>query len=236
MAEGLIARLPIGPFASRPRLAAAVAVSVVTWLALALVPNPLRWSTWAIVGWDAGCAWFIVSAFLFMRGRDGGDIAEAAAAQDDGRRFILAVVTAAAAASVGAVAMELTVARAEHGAAQALRVACAFATVAASWLLVQLIYAIHYAHEFYTASDDRSAEHGRRGGLCFPGDDPDPDYWDFLHFAVVIGVACQTADVQFTSRRMRRTGTAHSVIAFLFNTVVLALTINLCAGLFGGDR
>ena len=59
-----------------------------------------------------------------------------------------------------------------------------------------------------------------------------PDYWDFLHFALIIGVANQTADIAFTSKVMRRTGTLHGVLAFVFNTLVLALTINLAASLF----
>ena len=53
-----------------------------------------------------------------------------------------------------------------------------------------------------------------------------------MHFAVVIGVASQTADIAFQSKALRRIGTVHGVIAFTFNTVVLALTINLVAGLF----
>ena len=69
------------------------------------------------------------------------------------------------------------------------------------------------------------------GGLKFPGDQ-EPDNWDFVHFAVVIGVASQTADIAFTAKRLRRIGTVHSVISFTFNTAVLALTINLLAGLF----
>ena len=68
-------------------------------------------------------------------------------------------------------------------------------------------------------------------GLAFPGDEP-PDYWDFLHFSVVIGVASQTADVAFTAKSLRRIGTAHGVVAFVFNTVILALTINIAASLF----
>ena len=63
-------------------------------------------------------------------------------------------------------------------------------------------------------------------------EDEPPDYWDFLHFATIIGVAAQTADVAFGSKSMRRTGTVHGMVAFIFNTVVLALTINLLAGLF----
>ena len=72
----------------------------------------------------------------------------------------------------------------------------------------------------------------RRGGLIFPGGDKTPDYWDFIHFAYVIGVANQTADVQIESRAIRRLVTIHGVVAFLFNTVVLALSINLAASLF----
>ena len=104
----------------------------------------------------------------------------------------------------------------------------AFATVAGSWLFVQVMFALHYAHEFF-AEDEEEQSH--RAGLLFPGDEP-PDYWDFLHFSIIIGVASQTADIQITSKTLRRLGTAHSLTAFGFNTVVLALTINLLASLF----
>ena len=90
-----------------------------------------------------------------------------------------------------------------------------------------MIFALHYAHEYY-GEGDRGR---RRGGLNFPDDDQ-PDYWDFIHFASIIGVAAQTADVAFTSKALRRTGTIHGMVAFVFNTVVLALTINLLAILF----
>jgi uncharacterized membrane protein len=72
---------------------------------------------------------------------------------------------------------------------------------------------------------------GDAGGLSFPGKGA-PDYWDFLHFSIVIGVASQTADIAFTDKGLRRLGTAHSLFAFAFNTVIVALTINLMAGLF----
>jgi uncharacterized membrane protein len=230
MPEGLIARLPIGPFASRPRLVGAMCAGAAVALALVVVPNSLRLSTRAIFAWDAGCGWFIVAGLLGMAGRQGRDIAERAARQDEGRGLILALVTAAAAASIGAVAGELSIAKTDHGLLKALRVALAFGTVAASWFVVQLIFALHYAHEYYTADEGMPAGQ-HRGGLGFP-DDKAPDYWDFLHFAVIIGVAAQTADVSFQSKALRRIGTVQGVIAFTFNTVVLALTINLLAGLF----
>jgi len=69
-------------------------------------------------------------------------------------------------------------------------------------------------------------------GLRFPGEEA-PDYWDFLHFAVIVGVASQTADIAISSKPLRRLCTVHALFSFAFNTVVVALTINLLAGLFG---
>lgn len=91
------------------------------------------------------------------------------------------------------------------------------------------IIALHCAHEYYAADVDDDPATLEQGGLDFPGGGP-PNYWDCVHFAVVIGVASQTADIALTSQRMRRIGTVHGVVAFSFNTVTLALTINILAG------
>jgi uncharacterized membrane protein len=153
-----------------------------------------------------------------------------AAAQDEGRHVILALVLVAAIASLATVGAELSSARGEHGYPKIGHVGLAFATVAASWFLVQLVFALHYAHEYCLPPAKGHAGEFRRG-LKFPGTE-EPDYWDFLHFAVVIGVASQTADIAFTSKLMRRIGTIHGLVAFTFNTAILALTINLAAALF----
>jgi uncharacterized membrane protein len=108
-------------------------------------------------------------------------------------------------------------------------VALAFVTVALSWMMVQVIFALHYAHEYYDENEDCGGEDMK--GLLFPGGEL-PDYWDFVHFSIVIGAAAQTADIAFTSKALRRIGTVHSLVSFAFNTVVVALTINLLAGLF----
>jgi uncharacterized membrane protein len=165
-----------------------------------------------------------------MVGADPVTIRAHAAGQDEGQGVILALAILAAAASIVAIAAELSLAKGDHGLVKGLRIALAFATVAASWIFVQTVFALHYAHEYYLADPDAEGD-DIRGGLAFPGDEL-PDYWDFLHFAVIIGVACQTADISFTSKPLRRLGTLHGLICFTFNTVVLALTINLLAGLF----
>jgi uncharacterized membrane protein len=87
------------------------------------------------------------------------------------------------------------------------------------------MFAVHYAHDFYA-----TVARGQPGGLEFPGEQS-PDYADFLYFSCVIGTSGQTADVVFCSRAMRRTGLAHCVLAFFFNTTLLALTINIASGL-----
>jgi uncharacterized membrane protein len=216
-----------GPFAARPRLVAAFAVGLFAGLAckglLGLLP-----STSAIIGWDALCLSYVIGTLRSMA-RSSPDAIRARAARDDsGRAVILSLVLIAAIAAVGAVAIELSLAKSVHGLERAVRVALAFATVAASWFMVHMIFAVHYAHGFYDRAANRKSD---AGGLKFPGDE-EPDYWDFLHFAVIIGVAAQTADVAITAKRLRRLNTVHALFAFTFNTIVVALTINLLAGLF----
>ena len=218
----------LGPFAARPRLLAAIGAGGGAWALLLLVPSDLSLTTSAILAWDVTCAVYIAAAVAMMRGADEHRIRSTAATQDQGRGVILALVIAAAAASIWVIAKELSAAKADVGLLKALRVALVFGTVAASWFMVQLVFALHYAHEYYAPGDKPGAD---AGGLLFPGGEA-PDYWDFLHFSIVIGVASQTADIAFTAKGLRRIGAVHGVTAFTFNTVVLALTINLLAGLF----
>lgn len=217
----------VGPFASRPRLLGGIVFGLLVAIALAFIPNDLRRSTRALLAWDAGVGWFCLTMLHAMAKSDDCDMQARASVQDEGQHLILGLVLTAAIISIGAIAGELSLAKADHGLVRVARVGLAFVTVIVSWFVVQLIFALHYAHQYYS-SDGKD---GVAGGLVFPDDDT-PDYWDFLYFAVVIGVASQTADVSFQTKSLRRVGTVHGVIAFTFNTVVLALTINLLAGLF----
>lgn len=220
----------LGPFGSRPRLVTAIGLGLASGLLLAVVPSPLDATTRAILAWDVGCVAFVGMTLRRIARRDAPYIRGIAKAQDEGQGMILALVLALSAASLLAVADELSQAKDAHGIAKVLRVALAFGSVSVSWFVTQLIFALHYAHEYYAPDADGDPATVQRGGLKFPDDD-EPDYWDFIHFAVVIGVASQTADVAFTSKLMRRIGTVHGLAAFTFNTVILALTINILAGL-----
>jgi uncharacterized membrane protein len=138
---------------------------------------------------------------------------------------MLLLTTLAAVASVGALVAELSAAKGHPGGE--LRIALAAGTVVMSWLFVQIVFAMHYAHVYYMTEETG----GHKGGLEF-GDDEEPDYWDFVHFSIVMGATAQTADIVIRSKEMRRVGTLHTLVAFGFNTAILATMINLAANLF----
>jgi uncharacterized membrane protein len=195
-----------------------IAASGVLW------PVSGGWLSRIALAWDIGVGLFLIeSAVKVIRTRSADAIRKRASALDEAGPAILPLALIAAVASVVVVVGEA----AEGGGGPAV---LALVTVVLSWLFVHVIFAFHYAHVFYAAGDK-----GDRGGLLFPGDDPEPDYWDFLHFSLIIGVASQTADVQITDRGVRRTSTVHSLAAFVFNTVVVALTVNMAVGLLGGS-
>ncbi|MGD9509671.1 MAG: DUF1345 domain-containing protein [Geminicoccaceae bacterium] len=143
---------------------------------------------------------------------------------------LLVAGTAISAALFGIYALMLLATASPHGAPEkTLQLAVALVTTLLSWSLVHLLFALEYAKLFYL-HPGRPEDSPPPGGLEFPGGHL-PDYADFLYFSFIIGVAAQTADVAITARAMRRRALAHSLIAFLFNTVILAATINIAAGL-----
>jgi len=213
--------------AVRPRLAFATVFGLAVGLGCRYLID-LQIVTCSLIGWDALCAGFVASALFSLTRQSPEEIRFHADYDDEGRAAILTLTLTAAVAAVVAIALELSLAKETHGLERALRIFLAFATVAASWFTVHLIFAIHYAHAYYDREQGGGPD---AGGLKFPGEGL-PDYWDFLHFSVIIGVASQTADIAITSKALRRLGTVHSLFSFAFNTVIVALTINLLAGLF----
>lgn len=222
-------RWRLGPraFMARPRLTGALTAGGGVGLACAAL-TPLATPSCLIAGWNVFCLLYIGLTFAAIARQGPADIRARAAQQDQGQAVILLLILAACAASLAAVGLELSLAQHAHGWEKALRVTAAFATVTGSWLVMQIVFAMHYAHDYYAVDRETG---GDFGGLAFPGNDA-PDYWDFLHFSIIIGVATQTADIAITRKSLRRLGTAHSLIGFVFNTLILALTINLVAGLF----
>ncbi|MGH8235035.1 MAG: DUF1345 domain-containing protein [Rhodanobacteraceae bacterium] len=139
--------------------------------------------------------------------------------EDEGYWGFLLSGAAVATVALMALAAELHVSKHAGG----VQIALAVCSVIVAWLFMNTIFALHYAHEFYGDSG------GKHAGLEFPGN-AEPDYWDFVYFAVVIGMTFQVSDVQIDSRIIRHVALAHSVIAFFFNVIVIALSVNIVAG------
>ena len=178
-----------------------------------------RLATRLLVGWDIYVGLYLALVAHVMTECDVHRIRQRAAREDEGQLTILVLTVTAALASLGAIVAELgssagTPRRPSHLALAAL-------TILLSWAFIHTIFALHYAHEFYDETDG--------GGLAFPGGDREPDYWDFVYFSFVIGMTSQVSDVGITSRRVRRTVSAHGVVAFAFNAALLALSVNIAA-------
>lgn len=192
--------------------------------ALAVLPTHFAATLRFVLAWDVSVAVFVVLAFSHFLQADHTQIAKDAARQEEGEWTIFGLGIAGALMSFAAIV--LFAALGKGHAPKAPRVALVVTTLLASWLMTQVTFAYRYAHEYYSTT-----EAGPEGGLAFPGGEA-PDYLDFIYFSFVLGMTFQVSDVNILSRKMRRLATLQGVIGYLFNTVVLALAINIAAGLF----
>jgi len=214
--------------AGRPRLFLCVVLGLMTLLVL---PSDWRAPTRLLVAWNLGVLAYVASAIHLMLTADPAKIRRLAQMTDESRFVVLTLAVFAAIASIAAIVALLAQVRDLAGLDKALHLELAGLTIVSSWSFIHVIFAQHYAHEYYVErATERQAPEALRGGLLFP-DTQTPDFMDFLYFSFVIGVASQTADVAISSRAMRRVALIHCVLAFFFNTTVLALTINIAAGL-----
>ena len=213
-------------FNGRPRLLIFVGTSVITYL---LLPSWMLLPTRLILAWDIGAICFLILAFVTIDRATPQTMRRSAQRQDGSRSTILVIVVAAACASLLAIGFMLKGSKDIPSLILTLHVILAVLTVVTSWVLTHTVFALYYAH-FYYRDDKTSDTSTNAEGLDFPGD-KEPDYWDFLYFSYVIGMTCQVSDVETTSRSMRRLALIHGVLTFFFNTVILALSINIIAGL-----
>jgi uncharacterized membrane protein len=204
----------------RPRL---LGSAVVACLVFAALPSSWAVNSRLLVAWDTGIICYLALAWIMALRSSTAKMQERAAQEDESAVVVLALTLGASIASLAAIAVELAGMRDGQNGQQAFGLGMAGVTILCSWFFVHTIYAIHYAHEYY-------GDGGERRGLSFPHESR-PDYWDFLYFAFNLGAAGQTSDVVIVSRRMRRLALAHTILAFLFNTTILALAVNVGAGL-----
>lgn len=182
-----------------------------------------------IMAWDV---FALVSLFLAWAGiffSDAKTRVQEAKLQDSNRVVIACCVVVAALFGLYGAAHLLGSARGLVGPAAVWRVLFAIVTVMASWLLVHTVFLLHYAHVCYRLAE-KSTEKPPSVGLIFPGE-MEPDFLDFAYFSFIIGMTCQTADVEISSRQVRRIALVHGLLSFAFNAVIVALSLNLASSL-----
>lgn len=189
-------------------LLALVVIGTIVWVRKAPIDRFL-------IGFDVATALYLLSLVPMLREGDPKAIARHAAENDANRAMLLVIALVIGAVILGAIAFEL-IGRDDYSAALVI------STLALAWLFANTVYAFHYAHLYY-------APGSKAGGLSIPSTDT-PDYLDFLHFALILGMTFQTADINITSRTIRRVSTGHCLAAFVFNIGVLAFSINMIAG------
>ena len=216
---------PLRQLRAHPRLVIAVAVAVACYL---LLPGRLEWSMRALIAFDVGAVIFIIAIWSMMARATQSDMRWRAAIEDEGRNVILALAATAAVAILLAIVFELHGSKDLPPPQQGPHVALAAATIFLSWVFMNTMFAVHYAHDYY--GEGEGPGDAVAGCLAFPGDDA-PGYSDFLYFAFVIGMTFQVADVGITDKGLRRVALAQGVLAFFFNVVVVAFTVNILAGM-----
>ncbi|SDR08867.1 Uncharacterized membrane protein [Rhizobiales bacterium GAS191] len=213
---------------ARPRLLASVLIGI---LAYALMPTLWHLSTRILLAWNLGTWLYIGLATWMMTTATATTIRRHAVRTDESRFIVLTLAIVAAIASLAAIFAQLGAVKDAQGYLKALHLGLAIATIFSAWSFIHLIFAQHYAHEFFVEREaERALPEDARGGLRFPAT-RQPAYIDFLYYSFVIGCASQTADVETTSGPMRVVTLIHGVISFFFNTTILALTINIGSGL-----
>jgi uncharacterized membrane protein len=211
-------------FRARPRLLVAGAVGFAVAL---LIPGGLSTTLRAVIGWDCGASLFL-GLIIAMACRTNSDaLRRRAALEDEARWVFLGLVAGAAFFSMFAILGLMREAKATGGGIMVMETILAAITILLSWLLAHTAFAVHYAHDYTNDLADNLPL-----GFGFPAQRDDLDYWDFLYFSFVIGMTAQVSDVQVMTQHWRRLVLAHGLLSFLFNTAVLALSINLLAGFF----
>jgi uncharacterized membrane protein len=212
--------LRVGMAHRRLFISAALGIATVLILLLAKFSAVER----MLIGWDTGVLIYLGWAAVIMaRCTAVASIRQNASIQDEGAFGILMLSVAAAVASLGAIFAELAVLDAKNP-SYGVYIALTIITVVLSWTFTHTIFALHYAHEFY-------GEGARGKGLKFPDDDQ-PDYWDFIYFSFVVGMTFQVSDVAITQKSTRRLVVAHGALSFFFSTAIVAMMVNIAAGLF----
>jgi uncharacterized membrane protein len=195
-------------FRHHGRFYLAAIAGIVVWFAALALPWPLR----ALVSGDAFFCVYLAAMIVLASQVTPDGLRQRAGVEDEGILLIMLLALAAVVFSLGAIFMVLN-----RSDPEPLELVLAVASVPLGWLVLHTIAAFHYAHLYYSEEDS--------GCLAFPGE-KDPGAWDFLYFSFVVGMTAQVSDVAVNNTDMRWRVLAHGIIAFFYNTVLLALAVN----------
>ncbi|MHB9056049.1 MAG: DUF1345 domain-containing protein [Paludibacteraceae bacterium] len=180
-----------------------------------------------VISWGAFALIFLILSWCVIFIRTVPQIKKKAPEDDGGVAFVFFMVIVSSFAGMFSVLL-LLISQDSATNNNPLFIPACISGMILSWAMVHTVYVFHYAHEYYGINTRDASTHA--GGLDFPGEKL-PDYIDFAYFSFVMGCTFQVSDVQITSRRIRRIALVHGVLSFILNTFVVALTINLIAGL-----
>jgi uncharacterized membrane protein len=195
--------------------------SLIVGLAAGGVSGPLAaWQISVLVGWCAAAATFGGVAWSMMIGADSERTHALAAREDDSLVTADLVVLAASVASLVGVGLVLLKAKTAGGPALAGMTSLSVLSVLFAWAIVHTVFTLRYADLYYSDG----------GGIDF-NEDAEPDYRDFAYLAFTVGMTYQVSDTNLQTKPIRRTALKHSLLSYLFGTAVIAVMINLVAGL-----
>ncbi|ENX34453.1 hypothetical protein F889_01735 [Acinetobacter colistiniresistens] len=210
----------------RPYLSATFALGLLLFAALHLF-TAWHWATCLLLGWNIAIWLYLFLTLKMMWHLEATLILNRAKQQDEGKWMILIVVLIAIVICFIAIVMQLGHVPKDQPVLKTVLILLTIGTIFSTWLLLHTLFAIHYAHDFYLAKSRH-----QEPGLDFPKTEQ-PDYLDFIYFSYIIGTSAQTADISITSSALRHLNIFHCVLAFIFNTVILAVAINVAASLIG---
>ncbi len=185
-----------------------------------------------LIGWNVAAVLFLIPTGRILLFDGPGEVRERAGREDENRAVMMTVIIAAVVTSLGGIVLTLHDSKSgAHGQPHhsAWFLAISVSTMICNWLVVQSLFALHYAHRYF---GDRDNDGSADEGFLFKGDKPDT-YRDFVYVAICMGATCQVSDFSVTSAKFRNLVSVHAIIAFVFNTMVLALGINIIGNLIG---
>ena len=180
-----------------------------------------------MIAWAAFALSFIVTSWIVFFMRTTTEIREHSREEDGSRLYVLLLILLTSFASLFTVLL-LMLSGTAKDTPQIIYIPVAISGMLFSWVMVHTIFSFHYAHLYYANDTNDPTKHAE--GLEFPKEKK-PDYIDFAYFSFVLGMTFQVSDVDITSRSIRRVALLHGLLSFALNTFVVALTINLIAGL-----